>query len=96
MNQMHSKDVLAQELRKAGLLDMAAKAADGYYHDFLSPLAYPEMQLEADLSAAGTPAAEALRRRHLNGEFDAPKTEADEWAASQEGRAAMRRLKMGR
>lgn len=82
---MHTKDRLAAELRKAGLLDMSVRAASGYYDDFLSPLATPCMQLAADLAAAGTPAAMALRARHLNGEFDATKEESDAWARSPEG-----------
>jgi hypothetical protein len=93
---MHTKDILATELTKAGLPEMAAKAATGYYHDFLSPLAMPEMQLAADLAAAGTPAALALRERHLNGEFDASVEESDEWAASPEGQAAFAKLASGR
>jgi hypothetical protein len=92
---MHSKDFLAQELRKAGLPDMAIKAANGYYHDFLSALDYPGIQLEEDLRKAGTPAAEALRMRHLAGEFDATKAESDEWAKSAEGQDAMQRLVKG-
>lgn len=76
---MHTKDKLAAELNKAGLGKMALLAAQGYYHDFLSPLATPCLQLAADLAAAGTPEALALRARHLNGEFDASKEEGDEW-----------------
>jgi hypothetical protein len=90
---MHSKDFLANELYAAGLLAMAVKAANGYYHDFLSPLDFPAVVLEEDLRKAGTPAAEALRMRHLNGEFDATKEESDEWAKSPEGQNAMRRLR---
>jgi hypothetical protein len=93
---MHTKDFLAQELRNAGLDEMAAKAETGYYHDFLSPLDFPETQLEADLRAVGRPAALALRARHLNGEFDASKEESDAWAASPDGQAAMRMLMRGR
>lgn len=89
---MHTKDYLAGELEKAGLHQMAAKAREGYYHDFLSPLALPEMQLEADLRAAGTAEAEALRQRHLNGDFDASIAESDEWAASADGKAAFDQL----
>jgi len=85
---MHSKDFLADELRKANLPEMADKAATGYYHDFLSPLDTPSMQLAADLAKAGTPAALAVRMRHLNGEFDASNEESDEWAASPDGQAA--------
>ena len=75
----HTKDVLAAELHKAGLHDMAMRAGQGYYHDYLSPLATPCIQLAADLAAAGTPAALALRERHLNGEFDASREEGEEW-----------------
>ena len=92
---MHTKDFLAQELEKAGLADMAAKARDGYYHDFLSPLGDPAIQLAADLAAAGTPEARALRARHLDGEFDASLEESDEWAASPEGQAAFNELTKG-
>lgn len=84
---MHTKDILAAELRKADLPEMADKAATGYYHDFLSPLDLPEMQLAADLAQAGTPAALALRKRVIDGEFDATSEESDEWASSEEGQA---------
>jgi hypothetical protein len=80
---VHTKDILAAELIKAGLPDMAAKATTGYYHDFLSPLDFPCLQLAADLQAIGTPAAMALRARHLRGEFDASLEESDEWAEKQ-------------
>jgi hypothetical protein len=89
---MHTKDILANELRKAGLPDMAGKAATGYYHDFLSPLAMPCIQLAEDLAKAGTPEALALRARHLNGEFDATKEESDDWAAGPEGQETFSRL----
>lgn len=76
---MHTKDKLAAELHKAGLGNMAVLAASGYYHDFLSPLATPCLQLAEDLQKAGTPAALALRDRHLNGDFDASPEESEEW-----------------
>lgn len=76
---MHTKDKLAAELHKAGLGNMAVLAAQGYYHDYLSPLATPCIQLAADLAEAGTPAAMALRERHLEGEFDASREEGEEW-----------------
>ena len=96
MKKMHTKDILAEELAKAGLLDMSLKARGGYYHDFLSPLDTPCLQLADDLQAAGTPAALALRQRHLNGEFDASMEESDEWMASPEGQDAFNRLVSGR
>jgi hypothetical protein len=33
--------------------EMAAKAAQGYYHDFLSPLDLPELELDASDSGRG-------------------------------------------
>ena len=89
---MHSKDFLAQELREAGLTEMASLAADGYYHDYLSPLALPELQLDADLAQAGTAPALALRRRLHLGEFDATKEESDTWAQSEEGQRTFQKL----
>jgi hypothetical protein len=89
---MHTKDFLAQELRKAGLNQMADKAAKGYYHDFLSPLDEPALMLAADLVAIGTPQALELRKRHINGEFDASISEGDDWATSEEGQAAFKGL----
>jgi hypothetical protein len=81
---MHTKDFLALELRKAGLHAMADKAATGHYHDFESPLDFPEIQLATDLTLAGGPAALALRARHFNGEFDASTEESEAWAEGQE------------
>lgn len=89
---MHTKDILAAELRKAGLNEMADRAAAGWYHDFLSPLDDPAIALANDLAKAGTPAALALRARHINGEFDASQKESDEWFHGPEGRAAMNQL----
>jgi hypothetical protein len=91
---MHTKDFLAQELRAAGLDAMADKAAAGYYHDFLSPLAFPETQLDRDLFDAG-PAGKELRKRHHNGEFDASIEESEEWANSHDGREALGKLIRG-
>ena len=89
MSTLHTKDLLADALRQAGLEQMAVKAATGYYHDYISPLAAPCLQLAADLAEAGTPAALALRARHLNGEFDATAEEGDDWMASSDGRATL-------
>ena len=96
----HTKDKLANALREIGLTDMATKAVDGYYHDFLSPLPLPTMQLVSDLMAAMTNPANrdreaaiaALRLRVIDGEFDATTEESEEWAASPDGQAAMRGL----
>ena len=91
----HTKDTLAGELRKIGLNAMAEKAASGWYHDFLSPLPFPELQLASDLEHIGTPEARALLMRHLDGEFDATVEEGEEWAASEDGRRSAKLLYNG-
>jgi hypothetical protein len=90
---MHTKDMLAEALRKCGLNEMADKAATGYYHDFLSPLDLPEMALVDDLAQAslGNNAKDMilkLREDVMNGKYDANKEESDDWARSPEGQAA--------
>lgn len=89
---MHTKDFLADELEKANLPEMAAKARTGWYHDFLSPLDTPCLQLSEDLRIAGTPEALALRERHHNGEFDASLEESEEWAKGPDGADAFAML----
>ena len=93
----HTKDALAEALRKCGLNEMADKAATGYYHDYLSPLDTPAMQLVNDLAEAsmGNPAKDLilkLRQDVMDGKYDASREEGDEWAASPEGQAAFRSL----
>lgn len=89
---MHTKDKLSAELRNAGLNEMADKAATGYYHDFLSPLDTPCIQLATDLEAQGTPEALALLSRHMDGEFDASKDESDAWMDTSEARGIFQSL----
>jgi len=81
--------------------DMIQRAVDGYYHDYLSPLTFPEIQLVADLrelaSLPATPAnsralLRAIVQRVIDGEFDASKEESDAWAASPEGQETFRQL----
>jgi len=92
------KDILADALLKLGLMDMSLKARGGYYHDFLSPLPMPEMQLVNDLAGAANrmPANRreilALRAAVINGEHDANVEESEAWARSPEGIAAMNML----
>lgn len=85
--------------------DMIRRAIDGYYHDFLSPLTFPEMQLVADLrELAGRPATprdsrprlRALVQDVVDGKFDASREESDDWARSPEGQAAFQELLGGR
>lgn len=81
---------------------MIQRAIDGYYHDYLSPLAMPEIQLVSDLKAvAKTPATPrdsrplllAMAQRVVDGEFDASKEESDEWARSADGQETFRQLR---
>lgn len=81
--------------------DMVQKAIDGYYHDYLSPLAFPEIQLVTDLrELASLPttgpkaraALAAMVQRVIDGDFDATKEESDAWAASPEGQQAFQQL----
>jgi len=80
----HTKDKLADALRAVGLDDMAVLAADGYYHDYLSPLVMPEITLINDLGVeAGRRPAQrdailTLREAVMNGEHDASKEESDD------------------
>ena len=84
---MHTKDKLADALLAADLPEMAAKAREGYYDDFLSPLDLPILALATDLAKAGTPAALVLCRRVIDGDFDATREESDAWANSPDGQA---------
>jgi len=78
------------------------RAEAGHYHDYLSPLALPELALVNELGAlanhpsrARLPSGLALmgiRQRVIDGEFDATKAESDAWARSPDGRAAMAAL----
>lgn len=69
--------------------DMVERARSGYYHDYLSPLPAPIIQLVIDSRLAGL---HGIATRAIDGEFDATKEESDEWAASPEGQAAFRAL----
>jgi hypothetical protein len=80
---------------------MIRRAVDGYYHDYLSPLALPEIALVSDLrSLAAQPTTgpnaraqlEDLARCVIRGDFDATREESDAWAASPEGRALFAEL----
>ncbi len=93
---MKTYERLAWELERVGLTEMAEKAKSGHYHDFMSPLDLPELQLMRDLKDAYDGAVvtdqerakeiERLMTRHAGGEFDASPEESEEWANSPEGR----------
>jgi hypothetical protein len=89
---MHTKDKLAEALRQAGLPKIAGRAARGEFDDFLSPHATPQMELIKALDISGSHAARAIRKRVINGDFDATKEESEAWAASPEGQATFRKF----
>ena len=81
--------------------EMIKRAGDGYYHDFLSPLAMPEVQLVADLRGLAKlpvtprdsrPLLAKLALAVIDGEYDASAEESEAWAASPEGRQAFAEL----
>lgn len=91
---------LAQVLHSVGLFDLEKKARADRYHDYLSDDTFCSMTLESDLRAARDRTKdpilkqmiEAIRQRHLDGEFDASKQESDDWAESEDGQDTFRRL----
>lgn len=95
---MHTKDILAEALRWAGLPDMATRAAAGYYHDYLSPLPFPEMQLISDLNEAKEAAKDKRQirnidiviERHMRGAFDATTKESEDWAKNKDGQEVLK------
>ena len=81
--------------------EMIARAVEGYYDDYLSPVAFPLMTLRVDLlDLARHPATPAdsrqllrgLAERVVAGDFDASREESRAWAQSPEGQAAFREL----
>jgi len=96
----HTKDMLAEELRRVGLSNMADRAATGYYHDFLSPLDFPEMalldELRGEIEKCIEPSRQTemmrLSMRCMTGEFDATAEESEDWAKSPEGQETFGKL----
>lgn len=81
---------LARALTEAGApAAMIERARAGYYDDYRSPLALPQLQLRNDALALGL---HAVAEGVVNGEWDATPEESDEWARSDEGRAAFAEL----
>jgi len=74
---------------------MAEHAATGYWHDFLSPLSFPKMDLVSKLAALRTPGATKLAEAVMNGDFDATNAEAAEWYKSAEGQRVSKAFKKG-
>lgn len=87
----HSSEKLALALEDFRYLDLAARARRHEFHDFLSPHAMNFHVLVAELKKRGRK-AQPLIDRVIDGEFDAPKAESDEWARSAEGKAVLDEL----
>lgn len=72
-----TSEKLACALEKAGCPPQMVQAArDGYYDDFKSPLATPQIQLAADLTDLGKG---ELVERVKDGEFDSSGEESAAW-----------------
>lgn len=103
MTAARTSELLAKELDAVGLKELAALARENRFHDFLSDLDFPELALEQALrqardqcpDKARAAKIEAIRQRHMQGEFDADTAESDAWAQSAEGQDAFRRLIKG-
>jgi hypothetical protein len=91
---MKTKEKLAVALEKERApRSMIVRAREGYYDDFLSPLAMPIHQLVSDVRKYNLT---RIAKRAMNGDFDATKEESDAWAASDEGQETIRDLMEGR
>lgn len=99
----HTTAVLARALEAIPGVpaEMIERARTGIYHDFLSPLDFPEMQLVADLKELASrpatprnsrPLLRALIKDVIDGKHDASKAESDAWQASPEGQETMAAL----
>jgi len=98
-----SSEKLAQVLHAAGLFDLEKMARDDLFHDYLSPYALPDLELDNELlkvmrngaTEVQRIAAMHIRQRHHDGEFDATLQESDDWAESEDGQDAFNRLARG-
>lgn len=68
---------------------MITRAINGYYDDFKSPVAMPEVVLLADARKHGL---KRIEEGVLNGEWDATPEESDAWAKSSDGQAVFTEL----
>lgn len=84
---MTTSERLAAVLLEHHLYDMAAKAKQGYYDDFRSPLATPIAQLVVDLYEVKRA---DLAERAMAGEWDGTREEAEAWWKAQDPRAWVR------
>jgi hypothetical protein len=88
-NQISTSERLARALEVLGdsqLTGLVEKARAGFYDEFKSPLPYPQMTLISELSKLGQ---FGMIKRVADGEFEATMEEAQAWADSPEGQAAL-------
>lgn len=93
-----SDQILVEALTELGFTDLAKRAAGGEWNDYFGTHAMPQHHLVATLRSrfddfpSKIADIEAVVGRVVQGDFDATKTEADEWAASPEGQATFAEL----
>jgi len=92
---------LADALRAAHFDALAERAEADEFHDFLSPHDLPltvlaqilaRLSTDEHVDARGHEAANNLRLRLIDGEFDASDEEAEAWARSEEGQDTFKKL----
>jgi len=86
---VHTTEKLARALEKTNdprVRPLVWRARRGYYHAFLSPLDFPQIQLVHDLQELGM---EELAQRVIDDEFDASPAESQAWMASEDGQETM-------
>lgn len=87
---MTTREKLAAAIRELATQErherLAKKAEEGYYDDFLSPLAMPITQLVKDATQMGL---HSIAERAKVGEFDATPEESRAWLASPEGQTLL-------
>lgn len=84
---------LVRALTEAGApTELIDRACRNEFHDFLSPLDFPDIALHEALRAAGLHGVAAMV---IDGVFDATPAESEAWARSPEGQAAFRELVKG-
>ena len=73
-------EALARACQDPELAPMIRKAREGWYDDYESPEATPQMNLVADFQRMGY---EGMARKAMSGKWDGTKAESDAWAAGQ-------------
>lgn len=97
-NTQPSQVPLVAALEGVGLRQLAARAANNEFHDYLTPHAMPQHVLVNALSiyASRFPgmraAILAIRNDVIDGKYDATKAESDEWVKSPDGQATLDQL----